>query len=579
MTIASESGPKHDPLRAKLTPAPLDRIPDDWIPPRDAWLPRIRIGKHWYSILWAVPIAGVAVIIFIAICQWLRTVPTVEAFMLRYPGVPVQQPPVNSGFPAWVRVQHYLNMFFMYFVMRAGIQIFADHPRAYWNRNCTPDTEWLRISHPVPTYRLWTAKDDAVTLPGWLGIPGIRHTIGLARWWHFSVNLLWVINGVIFCILLFATDQWMRLVPLTWDVIPNAVTTAIKYGSLDFPPPEAWPRFNSLQQLTYFFTFFIVAPAQIITGLLQGPAFSNKLGWIGRTLNRQVARSIHILGFSWFVFFIIVHGVFVFATSLKANTNHMFYGVESPDWVGLPYFIVCMAVLVIVWLLATPMTIRHARKVQKTGRFLIGGLKQIAEFWDPTTEEREKDISPHHWPNHHSLPNSPEYNALLAGNFEGYRLRIGGLVENPVELSYADLKAMPKQSQITTHFCIQGWSGCGKWGGVPMRNILDIVKPKKEARYVAFYSYSTGDDGGIYYECHRMHNMHHRLTILAYELNDEPLRVLHGAPVRLRAENELGFKMVKWVQAIEFIKDFRELGAGQGGYNEDHEFYGYRMPI
>jgi DMSO/TMAO reductase YedYZ molybdopterin-dependent catalytic subunit len=76
-----------------------------------------------------------------------------------------------------------------------------------------------------------------------------------------------------------------------------------------------------------------------------------------------------------------------------------------------------------------------------------------------------------------------------------------------------------------------------------------------------------------------MHNMHHKLSILAYEFNNEPLRVLHGAPVRLRVENELGFKLVKWVQAIEFIKDFRELGAGQGGYNEDHEFYGYRMPI
>jgi sulfoxide reductase catalytic subunit YedY len=120
-----------------------------------------------------------------------------------------------------------------------------------------------------------------------------------------------------------------------------------------------------------------------------------------------------------------------------------------------------------------------------------------AEFWDPTTQEKEKDISPHHWPNHHELPNSPEYNALLAGNFEGYRLRIGGLVENPVELSYAELKAMPKQSQITTHFCIQGWSGVGKWAGVPMRHILDIVKPTKEARYVAFYSYSGGPYGGI----------------------------------------------------------------------------------
>jgi DMSO/TMAO reductase YedYZ molybdopterin-dependent catalytic subunit/thiosulfate reductase cytochrome b subunit len=542
-------------------------------------VPRIRIGKSWFSVLWAVPIAAVALIVMIAVAQALRDIPAVEAFLQRYPGVPQAQPPVYSGFPAWVRWQHFLNMFFMYFIMRAGVQILADHPRVYWNRDCTPGTEWMRISHPVPAYRIWTAKDDAVTLPGWLGIPGLRHSIGLARWWHFSVNLLWVINGVLFCILLFATDQWQRLVPLTWDVIPNAVSAAIKYASLDFPPPEAWPRFNSLQQLTYFFTFFIVAPAQIATGLLQGPAFSNRLGWLGRTLNRQVSRSIHVLGFSWFVFFIIVHGVFVFATGLRQNTNHMFAGVESPHWQGLPFFLLAMAVLVTAWLWVTPFTIMRARSVQKTGRFVIGGLKRIAERWDPTTQETEKDISPHFWPNHHFMPNTPEYHAMLAGGFADYRLRISGLVEHPQEISFADLIGMPKQSQITTHFCIQGWTGVAKWSGVPMRHILERVKPTEEARYVVFYSMALGSDGGRYYDVHTMHNMRHELTILAYEMNGTPLRVLHGAPLRLRCENELGFKQVKWIAAIEFVSDFRDLGAGQGGYNEDHEFYGNRMPI
>lgn len=73
--------------------------------------------------------------------------------------------------------------------------------------------------------------------------------------------------------------------------------------------------------------------------------------------------------------------------------------------------------------------------------------------------------------------------------------------------------------------------------------------------------------------------MRHSLTLLADEMNGAPLNVLHGAPLRLRCENELGFKMVKWIAAIEFVADFSGLGAGQGGYNEDHEFYGYRDPI
>jgi DMSO/TMAO reductase YedYZ molybdopterin-dependent catalytic subunit/thiosulfate reductase cytochrome b subunit len=570
--------PVDDPLAATLSRAEDHISPADWPAPRAAMVPRIRIGSRWINVLWAVPIAALALIIIVAVAQALRDVPAVDAFIQRYPGVAQEQPAV-VGFPGWLRAQHFLNMLFMYFIMRAGIQILADHPRLYWNRDCTPGTEWLRLSHPVPAYRIWTAKDDAVTLPGWLGIPGLRHSIGLARWWHFSVNLLWVINGVIFCVLLFATDQWQRLVPLTWDVFPNALSTAIQYASLHFPPPEPALRFNGLQQLTYFFTFFIAAPVQIATGLLQGPAFSNRLGWLGRVLNRQVARSIHALGFSWFVFFIVAHGVFVFITGLRQNTNHMFAGVDSAHWFGLPFFLVAMAVLVVGWLVATPLTIKHARSVQKGGRFLIGGLKRLAEWWDPTTQLTERDISPHFWPNHHNLPNSPEYNALLAGGFADYRLPIGGLVEHPQEFSFADLKAMPKQSQITTHFCIQGWSAVAKWSGVPMRHILEQVRPKREARYVVFYSIAMGSEGGRYYEVHEMNDMWHALTLLAYEMNDTPLRVLHGAPLRLRCENQLGFKQVKWIAAIEFVSDFHEFGAGQGGYNEDHEFYGYRMPI
>jgi methionine sulfoxide reductase catalytic subunit len=138
---------------------------------------------------------------------------------------------------------------------------------------------------------------------------------------------------------------------------------------------------------------------------------------------------------------------------------------------------------------------------------------------------------------------------------------------------------MAKQEQITTHFCIQGWSGVAQWGGVPMHDILDLVKLAPEARYAVFYSLADGADGGRYYDVHSIENMRHELTILAYEMNGAPISVLHGAPLRLRCENELGFKMVKWVTAIEFVHDFSDLGAGQGGYNEDHEFYGYRMPI
>ena len=71
----------------------------------------------------------------------------------------------------------------------------------------------------------------------------------------------------------------------------------------------------------------------------------------------------------------------------------------------------------------------------------------------------------------------------------------------------------------------------------------------------------------------------HFACALFWILNGQPLNIYHGAPLRLRCENELGFKQVKWIEAIEFVEDYKKLGAERGGYNEDHEFYSWRDPI
>ena len=528
--------------------------------------------------MWALPLGFVLTVIGVAVAQALRELPAVQDFLLRYPGVPPSARIVRAGFPAWLRVQHFLNLFFMAFIIRAGVQVLADHPRLYWKRDCTPGTEWFRFQKAVPTGRIWTAKDDLVTLPGWLGIPGIRHSIGLARWWHFSFGLLWMINGIVVYALLFWTGQWQRLVPTTWEVLPNAASTALQYLSLTFPVDQSWTRYNSLQQLAYFITVFVAAPTSILTGFMQGPAISNRLGWFGKALNRQRARSLHFLAMWWFLLFILVHVTLVFITGARVNLNMMFAGVNDGSWSGFEIFVPAMALLAVTWWLASPFTIRRARVVQKVGELMMWPFNTLTEWWDPNSQLAEKDISPFFWPNG-TMPKSAEFDALVAEGFASFALRVGGLVELPRVFSYAELKAMPKQEQITTHFCIQGWSGVAKWGGVPMRHILELVRPTPEARYVVFYSLADGGEVGRYYDVHKISNMRHALTILAYEMNGAPLSVLHGAPLRLRCENELGFKMVKWIAAIEFVHDFADLGAGQGGYNEDHEFYGYRMPI
>jgi methionine sulfoxide reductase catalytic subunit len=143
------------------------------------------------------PIGFALLISAVAIAQGLRNMPAVQRFMTRYPGTLVS-PGTHPGLPWWVDAQHFLNALFMIFIIRAGLQILADHPRLYWIRHSTPGRDWFRIQKPVPDDPLWTAKQDSVSLPRQVGLPGLRHSIGLARWWHLGTDVLWPSNGAVF---------------------------------------------------------------------------------------------------------------------------------------------------------------------------------------------------------------------------------------------------------------------------------------------------------------------------------------------------------------------------------------------
>ena len=486
---------------------------------------------------------------------------------------------MTTGFPWWLRYQHYLNLFLMLFMMRSGLQILADHPRLYLDPHCTPGREWFRMRGPVPTGQVWTAKQDSVAIPKWLGLPGIRHSIGLARWWHFSLDTLWLLNGIIFYVLLFSTGQWMRLVPLSWDLIPNAIGTVLQYASLDFPPKSGWAQYNALQMVAYFMTVFVAAPLAFITGMLQSPAIAARFKTARGPLNRQVARTIHYSVLCYFISFIVIHVSMVFVTGLLGNLNHITRGVDDNSYRGLVLFAIGIGLVGVAWIRATPFTLKHPRLVQHGGRLVTGWLRGFLEKEKPIAKFEDKDISPHFWPNG-TEPDSEEYRVQLSEGFQHYKLKVGGLVEHPVEISYAELKAMPKTEQVTQHYCIQGWSGIAKWGGVRVSEIMTIVRPKPEVRFAVFYSFAHGaGEPGLYYDAHKIEHMRHENSILAYEMNGKPLPMLHGAPVRLRNELELGFKQVKWVQAVEFVATFKNLGSGEGGFNEDNDFYGYRASI
>ena len=194
-------------------------------------------------------------------------------------------------------------------------------------------------------------------------------------------------------------------------------------------------------------------------------------------------------------------------------------------------------------------------------------------------EYSEKDISREFRANGTTHPDSDEYNAYAQNNFATWKLAVGGLVEQPLQLSLDDLRQMPSRTQITRHDCVEGWSCIAKWRGARLSAILQRAGLKPAARYLAFYCADTLEltlDGtGQYYETIDLIDAMHPQTILAYDMNDRPVDVSHGAPLRLRLERQLGYKMAKYVMRIEAVDDFTKLGRGKGGYWEDRGYQWY----
>lgn len=174
-------------------------------------------------------------------------------------------------------------------------------------------------------------------------------------------------------------------------------------------------------------------------------------------------------------------------------------------------------------------------------------------------------------------PQDPAYVALRDAGFAGYRLVVDGLVAQPLALSLADLRAQPARTQITRHDCVEGWSSIGKWTGARLGPLLDRAGLKPQARYLVFHCADSLDAGpnGRYYESIDLIDAYHPQTILAYEMNDAPLPVAHGAPLRLRVERQLGYKHAKYVMRIEAVESFAHLHGGNGGFWEDRGYAWY----
>ena len=282
--------------------------------------------------------AGLAVLAgaAIAIVRAFLSLPFMQDFLAAYPGeyhLPAGAP---VGLPGWVGWQHFFNVFLMTLIIRSGLRVRTEkRPTAFWTPRGNP-----------------------------------KGKISLTLWFHQALDLLWILNGAIFIVLLFVTGQWMRLVPTSWEVFPNALSAALQYVSFDWPTENGWVNYNSLQQLAYFTVVFLAAPVAIATGFRMSGLWPKKAAGLSKAYPIELARAVHFPTMLFFVAFIVVHVALVLLTGMLRNLNHMFAAQDAVTWTGFWVFLLSLAVIAGGWVAARPLVLAPIAKLfgQVSGR-------------------------------------------------------------------------------------------------------------------------------------------------------------------------------------------------------------------
>jgi len=334
-TVAAPTGPDvSTPLRVRRTvwqgTAPRHGAPEP---------ERSRLRPTWtQAIAGLLGAAGLGIIGLsaIAFVRWFLSVDFMQDFLAAFPGEYEPAVHVEPGFAPWVGWQHFFNMFLMVLIIRSGLRV---------------------RSEKRPTV-FWTSRRDA------------KSKISLTLWFHQALDLLWIINGVTFVILLFATGHWARIVPTSWEVIPNAISAGLQYVSFDWPAENGWNNYNSLQQLAYFVTVFIAAPLAVVTGFRMSGLWPKNAEKLSKAYPVEWARAVHFPVMLYFVAFIIAHVALVFLTGMLGNLNHMFASQQSDSWLGFWLFVAAVAVIAGGWFAARPLVLAPIAKLfgQVSGR-------------------------------------------------------------------------------------------------------------------------------------------------------------------------------------------------------------------
>jgi DMSO/TMAO reductase YedYZ molybdopterin-dependent catalytic subunit/thiosulfate reductase cytochrome b subunit len=492
--------------------------------------------------------------------------------------------------PLLVVVTHWLNVLFLLLMARSGLEILSAFPKLYARDDCRPGREWARFSAKTfgaDSRRTWTSEDEEESWSPVIALPG-RSNLGLGRHWHFGTVPFWVLTGAVYLVFVLVSGWWRYLVPTHWSIVPESIRAVGTYLHFDFPDPLPGEPYEPAQKLSYFLVVFLLAPFQIATGAAMSPAVLARFPWYGRLFGgKQGARSLHFLGLVAFAVFVLVHTVMVCLHGFGKEITTITLGSEDADrTVGLAVGLSVIAAVLLVNAVATVASLRRPRGAQRLLGRVVGPLEQALTRGSRSRQHRRRrSISTYFRVNGYP-PADPGYDALVAEGFAGYRLAVGGLVEQPVSLSLDELRALGTTSQTTEHNCIQGWTATAEWTGVPLSTVVERVRPCPEARFAVFYAM---DDKGVTDEHPDRHGHYYGSlpldvaldpqTILAVGMNGVPLPVEHGAPVRLRAETQLGYTMVKWLRGVEFVRDLDGIGQGQGGWRQDFQHYARQAGI
>ncbi|WP_309065624.1 cytochrome b/b6 domain-containing protein [Microbacterium sp.] len=259
-------------------------------------------------------LAGAAV----AFVRALLSLPFMQDFLAAFPGEYEPAIAVEPGFAPWVGWQHFFNMFLLVLIIRSGLRVRTEkRPTAFW-----------------------APRGNS------------KGKISLTLWFHQVLDLLWLINGVTFVVLIFVTGHWVRIVPTSWEVLPNALSAALQYVSFDWPHENGWNNYNSLQQLAYFITVFIAAPLAAVTGFRMSGLWPKSAERLSKVYPVEWARALHFPVMLYFVAFIVVHVALVMLTGFLRNLNHMYASQDAVTWTGFWVFVASLVVVVAGWIAA-----------------------------------------------------------------------------------------------------------------------------------------------------------------------------------------------------------------------------------